>query len=175
MKRSVIFTCLCLLSPIAMAGESGLTRTFQPLDGLGSGSIHIVEVVCHDWYSHSGQATAIALVSARNVPPTNNPKEATENINLASACGLHFSTGDLEEKPGLRLDARAFVIPKSFEHPREDILKASLECLRRCLPASLMKTPVILTATPENREWMGKIVDEFNRHNRKKMFFVPTK
>src|SRR5688572_28365602 len=88
-------TTLLILTSVAFAGESALTVTYQPLDGLGAGTIHVTQVTCHDWYSHSGRPTQIDLISAPNVPPTNNPKEARENLNLASACGLWFGAGDI--------------------------------------------------------------------------------
>ena len=55
--------------------------------------------------------------------------------------------------------------------PREEILRASLECLRRVLPTKLLKTELTFTASPENREWMGKIVSEFNHFDRSKEFY----
>lgn len=158
---------------MAFAGESALTKTYQPLSGLGAGDIRIVEVSCHDWHGHSTQPTQIGLISARNVPPTNNPKEAKDDLNLASLCGLHFSAGDIEFTSELTLDATAFKVAKEHDIPREDILKASLECLRRCLPPKLLKTPVTLKASKEHQAWMGKIVAGFNAHDRKKVFFVP--
>ena len=52
-----------VLGMMARAGESMLGTTFQPLDGLGSGTIRIVEVTCHDWYGMSGQSSSIGLIS----------------------------------------------------------------------------------------------------------------
>lgn len=158
---------------MALAGESALTKTYQPLEGLGNVKIHIVEVTCHDWYGHGSQPTAIGLISARNVPPTNNPKEAKEDLNLASLCGLRFSAGDIEFTEEVTLDATAFKITPELGYPREDVLKASLECLRRCLPPKLMKTPLTLKTSKEHQGWMGKIIAGFNAHDRKKVFFVP--
>lgn len=163
---AITFLCTVML---ACGGESGLTKTFQPLDGLGGGEITIVEVTCHDWYSHSGQPTAIGLISAKNVPPTNSEK-ATEDINLASASHLHFGCQDIEAAiPNLIMAAENFVAAKGYT--KESILRASLECLRRVLPAKLMKTQLTFTSSPENHEWMGKIISDFNQADRSKPFY----
>ena len=170
------FLAALILTQAAFSGESSLTVTYQPLDGLGSGSIRIAQVTCHDWYSHSGQATQLGLISAPNVPPTNNPKEATENINLASVCGLGFGSSDLGDTKAaleLNMDATRFKVPKRFDHPREDIIRAALECFRLCLPERLQKTPVTLTCGETDKPWMEKIVSEFNAHDRTKVFFPP--
>ncbi len=162
-----------LLGIAAQAGESVLTTTFQPLDGLASGAIRIVEVTCHDWYGMSGQPTSIGLVSSPNVPPTNNPEEAKEDLNLASAYGLRFGCGDIDGTLELVLDATAFSVPQRFGHSPEHILRASLECLRRCLPEKLHRTAVALKATDPHRDWMAKVVEEFNAYDRTKVFFIP--
>lgn len=164
------------IAHIAMAGESKLTVTYQPLDGLGSATIQIVQVTCHDWYSHSGQPTQIGLISAKNIPPSNNPKEATENLNLASVCRIRFGTSDLGDKNAaleLYMNSVGFQIPERYGHPKEDIVRSSLECLRRCLPERLMKTPVLLSCDEKDKLWLEKIVAEFNRHDRTKVFFTP--
>ncbi len=160
----------------SLAGESALTITYQPLNGLGSGTIRISQVTCHDWYSHSGQATQISLISAPNIPPTNNPKEATENLNLASVCGVRFWTSDLgipTEPLVLTMDLSQFSVPQRFEYPREDIIRACLECLRRCLPDRLQKTPLTLECREIDSPWLTKIVSDFNAHDRSKVFFIP--
>lgn len=165
-----------LLLGHALGGESSLTVTYQPLDGLGSGGIQIAQVTCHDWYSHSGQATQIGLISAPNVPPTNNPKEATANLNLASTCGVRFDASDIGDPKApleLTLAATKLVIPEDRKDQREEIIRACLECLRRCLPDQLLKTPVTLQAGDADKEWMMKIVSEFNAHDRTKVFFTP--
>lgn len=165
-----------ILAQAAFAGESSLTVTYQPLDGHGSGSIRIARVTCHDWYAHSGQATQLGLISAPNVPPTNNPKEATENINLASVCGLGFGSSDLGDTKAaleLNMDATGFKVPERFEHPREDIIRAALECFRLCLPERLKTTPLTLTCSETDKPWLEKIVSEFNAHDRTKVFFTP--
>ena len=117
--------------------------------------------------------TGISLISAKNVPPTNNPKEATENLNLASVCGLRFSGWIDGKTRELTLNATAFSVPKQFGDLREDILRASLECLRLCLPEEFRGQPLILKATEEHAGWMDEIVKEFNAHDRTKVFFTP--
>jgi hypothetical protein len=163
-----------LFMQLAFAGESSLTITYQPLDGLSSDSIQIAQVTCHDWYASSGMPTQIGLISAPNVPPTNNPKEAVEDLNLASVCGVKFETSDLGDPKaalGLTLDASKFRVPKRFSHPQEQILRACLECLRRCLPDKLRKTPVTLKCDDVDRERMTKVVADFNAHDRAKVFW----
>ena len=168
--KSLITAIISLcISAYSLAGESSLTKTFQPLDGLGAGEIFIVEVACHDWSSHSGQPTAIGLISAKNVPPTNSEK-ATEDINLASTSHINFGCQDIEAKvPNLVMDADDFVAAGG--RPKESILRASLECLRRVLPTKLLKTDLTFTSSLEDREWMGKLISEFNRSDKSKPFY----
>lgn len=167
----------CLASAVfafsAQATESTLSTTFQPLDGLGSGTIKIVQVTCHDWFGMSGQPTGIGLISAANIPPSNNPGEAKADLNLASACGLHYGCGDIDTALDLTLDATTFSVPERFGHSPENILRASLECLRRCLPEKLLKTALTLKSSEANKEWMEKVITEFNAHDRTKVFFTP--
>jgi hypothetical protein len=176
MKLFVAISFLISAAPLVSGGESSLTVTYQPLDGLGSGGITISQVTCHDWNSHSGMATQIELISAPNVPPTNNPKEAKADLNLASTCGVHFVASDIGDPKApleLTLSATKLAIPVSIIDRREEIIRASLECLRRCLPDKLLKTPVTLQAGAADADWMKKIISEFNAHDRTKVFFTP--
>lgn len=177
MKRTAVISVLLAMARVMFGGESSLTTTYQPLDGLGSSEIVIVQVTCHDWFSHSGQVTAIGLISAPNVPPTNNPKDATENLNLASVCGVRFvasEIGDSQAPRELMLDATNFVIPKRFGHSRENIIRSCLECLRLCLPDPLRDTPVKLKAADSDMPWLSEIVGEFNAHDRRTVFHNPS-
>lgn len=158
----------------SLGGQSALTTTYQPLDGLAKAGIMIAPVVCHHWYANSS-SSAVDLIAVRNVPPTDNPTQATEDLNLASACGVKFSTSDLGVQPitpMITMDATAFLIPKRFSHPKEEIVRASLECLRLCLPDVLQTTPVTLKCNENDKEWMQKIVAEFNTEPRSKVFYV---
>jgi hypothetical protein len=173
MKHTLSISVLIATTLASLAGESSLTFTYQPLDGLGSGGISIAQVTCRDWYSHSGQATAIGLISAPNVPPTNHPKGATENLNLASVCGVRFYSSDIGDPQTaleLTLDATKFMIPRRFDLPRENIIRSCLECLRLCLPEKLGDTPVTLKAPDSDKPWLSVIVREFNAHDRRKVF-----
>ena len=174
MKRYLFLAAAVSCSPL-LAGESSLTTTYQPLDGLASTRIHIVPVTCHHWFSSSA-SSPVDLIAIPNVPPTDNPGEATENLNLASVYGIKFDTSDLGSRTAplaLTLDASNLRNPdgKRFDHSRETVVRASLECLRRCIPEKLAKTPLTLKANAEDRAWLEKIVAEFNKHDRAKVFF----
>lgn len=171
---STLSVLLGLTRVFSMGGESSLTVTYQPLDGLGSGEITISQVTCHDWYSQNG--SAVGLISVPNVPPTNNAKDATENLNLASVCRVRFGASDLGDPEAaleLTLDATEFVIPKRFDHSRENIIRSCLECLRLCLPDKLRETPLNFKAGDSDKQWLSEIVREFNAHDRKKVFHTP--
>jgi len=175
--RVILFSLIGFLHA-AYAGESALITTYQPLDGLGSDSIYIVSVTCHDWNGHAGQASSIQLISAKNVPPTNNPKEATEDLNLASVCGVHFYASDLGDPEApleLIMDVTKFSVPKRFGHSPEEIVRACLECLRLAMPDKLRKTPLTFRAVDKNAQWVGEIVRQFNAHDRKKVFHTPAR
>jgi hypothetical protein len=98
-------------------------------------------------------------------------------LNVASACELDFYSGDIGDPKAplqLILDASAFDVSKGFGLPREDIVRASLECLRLCLPEKLRGTPVTLKSSDTDTLWMSTIVSEFNTHDRNKVFFTST-
>ena len=169
MRSTIAASAYLLMCLLAIAGESSLTKTFQPMDGLGAGGVVVVEVTCHDWNSHSGQPTAIGLISAKNVPPTNSDK-ATSDINLASASHIYFGCQDIEAAvPDLVMAADKFVAAGGY--PKEAILSASLECLRRVLPAKLLNTELTFTSSPEDHDWMSKIVEKFNKADKAKPFY----
>ncbi|WP_395747653.1 hypothetical protein [Prosthecobacter sp.] len=159
---------LCLAAP-GSATTSALVRTYQPF---GFGSITIEPVTCYAWNAQTYLGDALRYISAKNIPP-NFEKEPGENLNLASTSQLFFDNDYGSENPRrLFMNADKFVITEGYA--REDIVKACLECVRRVLPAAYLKTPLTFSASPENKEWMGKIVDEFNRHDRSKVFYGPT-
>ena len=171
--KTILSIVSALVLGVAHGGESTLTATFQPLAGLASGEVAVVQVTCHHWYAHSA-SSAVDLIHLRNVPPTDNPEEATEDLNLASRCGLMFSTNDLgaaESVPMILLDATRFDDSKSGGYDKKAIVRASLECLRRCLPAKLATTSVTLKCKDSDKDWLSEIVDQFNSASRTKSFY----
>lgn len=174
MKKFAIILSILMAARVAIAGESALTTTYQPLDCLRAGVVAVVPVTCHHWYATS-VGSAVDLIHVRNVPPTDNPQQATADLNLASRCGLKFSTNDLgapEAVPMILLDATKFDASKSG-YPKEVIIRASLECLRRCLPEKLRSTKITLSCRDADREWLSKIVSEFDSAARDKPFYEP--
>ena len=75
--------------------------------------------------------------------------------------------------PELLLDAREFDLTKSRGYEKEDIIRASLECLRLCLPKPLIGTKVTLKCKKSDEEWLTEIVDQFNSTPRDKPFYKP--
>ena len=176
MKTISIILPILLAARIAIAGESALGTTYQPLDGLGAGVITVVPVTCHYWNAMSSVGSVIDLIDIRNVPPTDNPTEATQDLNLASLCKLHFSTNDLGIEgavPEIFLDATKFDVTKARGYGKEDIVRASLECLRLCLRENMKSTKITLSCRDEDKEWLTKIVSEFDSAPRDKPFYEP--
>lgn len=150
----------------ALATEAGLVRTYQPFawDGLT-----IEKVTCYAWNAQSSVNDALRYISAPNVPP-NFSKTPVDDLNVASTSHLFFDSEDGSgELQRLFMNADEFEVTKGYE--REDIVKACLECVRRVLPPRMLKMPLTFSASPENKGWMSKIVDEFNRHDRSQVFY----
>jgi hypothetical protein len=172
--KTWILVVTCVLAKVLSAGEASLTQTYQPLDGLGSGEIKIVAVTCHHWFSGSA-SSAVNLIAAANVPPTDNPAEAKDDLNLASVFGLKFTTSDLGDAKiplELNMDVSRCKDPED-SYPPEDVIRASLECVRLAAPEVLARTPLTLIGAKPGHQWIEDIVREFNAHNRKKVFYVP--
>lgn len=80
---------------------------------------------------------------------------------MAAACGVKFYASDLDDPEAaleLTMDVTGFVIPERFGHPRENIIRSCLECLRLCLPEKLRDTPVTLKAADSEKPWLSEIV-----------------
>lgn len=174
MNASVISVIYLVLSTMILsAGQSGLTRTYQPLLHPSKSQIWIVPVTCHHWYWNSA-SSPVDLINAKNVPPTDMPDQATQDLNLVSICGINFGTfdrGDPKAIPKIVIDVTKLHIPKSYVNQRTDIIRASLECLRRCQPKITLKTPLTIIGLDKDKEWVVKLVKEFNQHDRSKPFF----
>ena len=165
------FLALAAVSRL-LAGESGLTQTIQPLDGMAATGIVIAPVMCHDWLSLSGLPTAIGLITAKNVPPTNAPNP-TDNydINIASASGLVLSyTEDSAGRGVVTLDCRALRVPQAFSCTELEAVGATLECLRQVAGRKLDTMTITATLKPNGQEAIQKLVAAFIKQSKNKPF-----
>ena len=160
-KTSALTFLALAASARLLAGESTLTQTFQPLDGLGSGEVVIAPVMCHDWSSHSGFPTAIGLITAKNIPPTNAPMPIGD-INIASASGLILLVSeDAAGRTVITLDCRALRVPQQFACTELQAVGATLECLRQVAGQKLDTMTIKATLKPDGQEAVQKLVDDF--------------
>ena len=91
MKRFYVALLLPFVLAIpVIAGEAGITYTYQVLDGLAEGGARIERVYCLDHFAHSGMPTAFQLIAAPNIPPSNAPGPV-KDVNLVSASGIAIS------------------------------------------------------------------------------------
>ena len=170
MKTSALTSLVLAVAAQLFAGESSLTQTIQPLDGLGSGEVIIAPVMCHDWYSHSGLPTAIGLITAKNIPPTNAPKPVGD-INIASASGLTLSFAEDSAGRGVvTLDCRALHVPQQFSCTELEAVGATLECLRQVAGPKLDTMTITATLKPRVQEAIQKLVATFTKHPKDKPF-----
>ena len=170
MKTSALTSLVFAASARLFAGESSLTQTFQPLDGLGSGEVVIAPVMCHDWSSHSGFPTAIGLITAKNIPPTNAPKPVGD-INIASASGLVLAVSeDTAGRTVITFDCRALRVPQQFGCTELQAVGATLECLRQVAGQKLDTMTIKATLKPNGQEAVQKLVDDFIKQPKDKPF-----
>jgi hypothetical protein len=168
--KTLALTSLVLAAAAQLfAGESMLTQTIQPLDGMGSGEIVIAPVMCHDWNALSGFPTAIGLITAKNIPPSNAPKPVGD-INIASASGLVLSFEEDSAGRGVVvLDCRALRVPQQFSCTELQAV-ATLECLRQVAGPKLDTMTVRAMLKPTGQDAIQKIVDAFIKHPKEKPF-----
>jgi hypothetical protein len=153
-----------------IAGESGLTQVFQPLDGLGSDAIQIAPVMCHDWYAHAGWFSAIGLITAPNIPPTNAPK-AVDDINLASVFGLKLQyTEDAPAHGTVTLDCTSLQKPQRVSCTEQQAVRATLECLRRVAGDHIRSVRVEYRLKSSGQEELRQIIEAFIKHPKDQPF-----
>jgi hypothetical protein len=170
---SILF--LTIFSLVLSAGQSALNTTYQPLKNPANEEIWIVPVTCHHWYCNSS-SSSVDLIGVKNVPPSDKPDQAKQDLNLASICGIRFSTCDLGASkvvPEVTMDISQLHIPKNYTDERTEIIRSCLECLRLCLPELVAMTPVTIEGIDKDKEWIAVIVKEFNAHDRSKPFYAP--
>jgi len=137
---------------------------------MASGKIEIAPVMCHDWYAFSGFPTAIGLITAKNVPPTNAPKPI-EDINVASACNLSFTVNeDATGRLVVTLDCRNLKVPQRFGCTELQAVGATLESLRLVAGAKLDLMKIEIQLKPKGQEEIQKLVAAFIKHPKDKAF-----
>ena len=153
-----------------IAGESALTQVFQPLDGLASDAIQIAPVMCHNWYSHAGWSSAIDLITAPNIPPTNAP-EGIDDINLASAFGLKFRyTEDASAHGTVTIDCTSLQKPQGASCTEQQMLRATLECLRRVAGEHMHGLRIEHRLKSAGQEELRQIIEAFIKHPKEQPF-----
>lgn len=168
MKATLVAILFCAAAHCARAGESSLTETYQPLNGLGSGEITIAPVTCYDWYSHSGMPTAIRLICVQNIPPTNAP-QPVGNINLAFECGIKLSASESEPRHVvIVIDCTALQAPEGWDQLQ--VVGATLECLRLVMGTRLDAAGIEPLFKDTGQEAIRKLIDEFIKHPKDKPF-----
>ena len=167
-KPTLCIIIVCAAFRAVFGGESSLTQTYQPLDGLGSGEIVIAPVMCHDWYSHSGFPTAITLIGAKNVPPTNAP-QAIGNINLAFEAGIKLSYAeDTGGRMTITIDFQTLQVPRGREELQ--LVAVTLECLRLVVGERLDQMSIRASLKSSGQEHLRQLLEEFIKHPKKKPF-----
>ena len=154
------------------AGEAGVTHTFQILSGLGEATLLVEKVYCYDHYAHSGCPTAFGLIAKPNIPPHNAP-EPIPDMNAVSASGLVikiWESSDAASRHHLIVDAKALRIPTRFGTSETELLRATLEAIRRT--AELIKL-TNYHVTVRGHETADALTKQFAQHPKKKAFWSP--
>jgi hypothetical protein len=126
--------------------------------------------MCHDWYGLSGFPTAIGLITARNIPPTNAPKPV-DDINIASASGLVLSFAEDSAGRGVvTLDCRALRVPQRFSWTELQAVGATLECLRQVAGLKLDTMTIKARLKADGQDAVQKLVDAFIKHPKDQPF-----
>ena len=152
-----------------IAGESGLTQVFQPLDGLGSDAVQIAPVMCHNWNSHAGWFSAIDLIAAPNIPPTNAP-EAVDDINLASAFGLKLHYSGDGSAHAVTIDCTSLQKPQRVSCTAQQALRATLECVRRVAGKHIHGLRIEYRLKSSGQEELREIIESFIKHPKDQPF-----
>ncbi|NCF86004.1 MAG: hypothetical protein GWQ05_18860 [Verrucomicrobiaceae bacterium] len=131
MKRFYVALLLPFVLAIpVIAGEAGITYTYQVLDGLAEGGARIERVYCLDHFAHSGMPTAFQLIAAPNIPPSNAPGPV-KDVNLVSASGIAISLATDSNHLQITINAKHVQVPARFGLAAEDVLAALLEAIRQ--------------------------------------------
>ena len=152
------------------AGEPGLVLSYQPLDGQGSGELQIMPVTCHNMHGHSPYPSEVSLIAAKNIPPNNSNQELFDH-NLASQAGIRI---DLEDDPKggftITLDLTELNVTEDFLCTPEELIAATLECIRKTLGTPKYKYTLRCKTKDHGQEKLQKIVERYQKHPKNKPF-----
>lgn len=168
--RAALFALCAFQTARLHGGEALLTRNYQPLDGLGTAEIEILPVICHDTYGTSGYPNEIALIAAKNIPPT-NATEPLDDHNVASLAGIKITIGeDAQDRFVITLDLSQTKVTDDFIATEPEVVGATLECIRRTAGSRLAKMTLEAKFKPEGQEETRKVFERFQKHRKDKPF-----
>ena len=139
-----------LLAAHAKAGENSLGSVYLPLAG-EQGGIRIERVPAVQSHASPEQEISVLAEPFKAVQATSRP---IPDSNLASIYGLKVSCEQLPDG-GYRvdLDVRGMKRPQRYEHTEDEVVEATLICLRLMFPAgSGTRISVRVVSVPEQRQ-----------------------
>ena len=166
---STLAGCLALLGK---AGEAGVAYAVQALSGLDETTVLLEKVYCYDHYAHSGAPTAFEFIAKPNIPPSNAP-EPVPDMNVISASGLKIkisNSGRASATWHILVDAKAIQIPKRFGIGETELLKVTLEAIRR---TGLLIGLKDYDVTIDGHEDGAALTKEFAQHPAEDAFWNP--
>lgn len=168
--KPIIFLGLAIIASPSLAGESGLTKVYQPFDNFNGDGILIESVMCYEHNVMSGLPTAISLITAKNIPPTNWSKPI-EDVNLASVCNLNLGyEEDAVQKITVTMYCGDLTIPQRVAGRPEEIVGATLECLRLVMGKKLDQMSLKIQTKEHGQEKLRELFEKFVRHPKDKPF-----
>jgi hypothetical protein len=148
-----LIAALLLFTPVvSRATENGLTHVYQPLESLHSG----IEISRVPWIN--GLAFPESIVSSVAAPFKALQSTATPvaDSNLASLYGIKLSSENLQDnRYRIDLDVRTTKQPQHVRYTRQEVVEATLMCLRLMFPAGgTWKISLRIISSPDERtQW----------------------
>lgn len=165
-----LLAALLAIGSTALANESALITVFQPMDGLGTGEIHIESVPCHDPFPNADPPSDVQLITAKNIPPTTE-KRPLDDHNVASGSRLKIVSEEGEDgKHTIHLDCSLMKVPERFGFSEAHVVAATLECLRRTAGDRWPNLKLMVKYKKKGQDAVRKVVDDFLKHPKDKEF-----
>lgn len=170
MRRFFFLSSVLLGAVSVMASDSALVKLYQPLDGQASAEVMIMPVAGHVNYGTSGFPFELALVVAKNIPPTDSPQPLDDH-NIASLAGIKVKIDEDEKgRYVIELDLTGLKVDENFICTAPEIVGATLECMRLTAGTRLNKMVLKPILKPSGQEDLAKIVAAFQKHPKTKPF-----